>query len=117
MYEAKLNPPLTTALFRRRVLLHVSIVMALIATSLTAGILGYRFLSTPHMAWIDAFLNAAMLLGGMGPVAPELSNDRVKLFAGFYAMYAGLAFIAAGGLLLAPFIHRLMHKLHWEDQG
>ena len=117
MYEAKMRPPLTATLFRKRVLLHVSIVLALIAVSLSVGMLGYRFLSTPHMEWIDAFLNAAMLLGGMGPVGPELSNDRVKLFAGFYAMYAGLAFIAAGGLLLAPFIHRLMHKLHWVDKG
>ncbi len=117
MYEQRMRPPLTPARFRRRVVLHVSVVLTLIALSLAVGMLGYHFLATPEMPWIDAFLNAAMLLGGMGPVDPSLSNDRVKLFAGCFAMYAGLAFIAAGGLLLAPFVHRLMHKLHWQDKG
>jgi hypothetical protein len=117
MYEHRTHKPLTPALFRRRVVLHSSVVLAMITASLFIGMIGYHALSTPAMPWIDAFLNSAMLLGGMGPVDPSLTNDRVKLFAGFYAMYAGLAFIAAGGLLLAPFVHRLMHKLHWQDKG
>ena len=68
-------------------------------------------------AWIDAFVNAAMLLGGMGPVNP-LQTDAGKLFAGLYALYAGLVFLAVAGLLLAPFAHRLLHWFHWDsDQG
>ena len=67
-----------------------------------------------HLPWRDAFLNAAMLLGGMGPVKTDLSEPG-KLFAGLYALYAGLVFIAVTGLLLAPAVHHLMHHAHWDD--
>ncbi len=83
----------------------------LIAFSLGAGMLGYHFLG--GLAWIDAFLDAAMILSGMGPLS-QLSNDAAKLFAGCYAIYCGIALIATTGVILAPLIHRSMHKFHLE---
>jgi hypothetical protein len=68
------------------------------------------------MGWLDAFLNAAMILGGMGPV-DTLHNPAGKLFAGLYALYSGLVLIAIAGLLLAPFLHRLMHRFHLEGRS
>jgi hypothetical protein len=65
------------------------------------------------LAWRDGFLNAAMLLGGMGPIDPP-HTDGGKLFEGFYALYAGLVFLIAASLLLAPAFHRLIHKFHWD---
>jgi hypothetical protein len=115
MYESRHKPVLTPALFRRRVFIHVSFVSGLLAVSLYGGMLGYHTLA--QMAWTDAFVNAAMLLGGMGPVGPDLPDAAAKIFAGCYALYCGLVFIAAGGLLLAPFVHRIMHKLHWDDKN
>ena len=73
--------------------------------------LGYMYFE--HLSLVDAFLNAAMLLGGMGPVnAPVTTNG--KLFAGIYALYSGLVFIAAAALLFTPVVHRVMHKYHWS---
>ena len=88
--------------------------LALLAVSLPAGMAGYIHFES--LSWRDAFLNAAMLLGGMGPVnAPQ--TDGGKLFAGIYALYAGLAFIVAAGVLLTPVLHRLLHKFHWNQGG
>ncbi|MEP7325310.1 MAG: hypothetical protein ABI836_05110, partial [Gemmatimonadota bacterium] len=70
-----------------------------------------KFESLP---WRDAFENAAMLLGGMGPVNTPTTNEG-KLFAGFYALYAGLVFLVVAAILLTPMVHRIMHKLHWEE--
>ena len=68
------------------------------------------------MRWIDAFLNAAMLLGGMGPVDPQLRTTGGKLFAGFYALYAGMVVLVAASILVAPLMHRYMHKFHLESR-
>jgi hypothetical protein len=93
------------------VLLHFAAALALLLVSLMLGMAGYGYFE--HLSWRDAFLNAAMLLGGMGPVdAPR--TDGGKLFAGLYALYAGLVFLVAAGLLFAPVVHRVMHKFHWE---
>jgi hypothetical protein len=102
----------------RRFLLHRvgrTLVLGLtaIAASLLIGMLGYRF--TTGMGWMDAFLNAAMILGGMGPVN-ALHSAAGKLFAGLYALYSGLVLIGIAGLLLAPFMHRLLHKFHMEGR-
>jgi len=105
---------LSRAKFARRLLVHIAAAMALLIVSLFSGMLGYvRF---EHLSWIDAFLNAAMLLGGMGPVNPPLT-DAGKLFAGMYALYAGLVFIVSAALLLTPLIHRLLHRFHWEEHA
>jgi hypothetical protein len=69
-----------------------------------------------HMPWLDAFLNSAMLLGGMGPVKTDLSEPG-KFFAGVYALYAGLVFIAVMSIILVPVIHRVLHRFHWAEQG
>jgi hypothetical protein len=75
------------------------------------GMGGYHWIA--RFSWIDAFLNTCMLLGGMGPVG-DLPNNAAKLFAGFFALYSGLVFLAVTALLLTPVIHRVLHRFHWE---
>ena len=87
--------------------------MSLIGASLLAGMLGYRHYE--HMDWVDAFVNAAMLLGGMGPVKTDGLSEAGKLFAGLYALYAGLVFIAVMGIMLTPVVHRMLHRFHWVE--
>ena len=98
--------------FWRRMLTHFAISLGLLGVSLLVGIWGYQYYE--HLLWRDAFLNAAMLLGGMGPVKTDLSESG-KVFAGLYALFAGLVVIAVAGLLLAPGVHHLMHDVHWDD--
>jgi hypothetical protein len=86
--------------------------LGLVAVSLAIGILGYRFFA--RLSWIDALMNAAMILGGMGPVN-YISNNSGKVFASFYALYAGVAFLAISAVLIAPFAHRLLHGLHLDE--
>ncbi|MGE3303347.1 MAG: hypothetical protein AB7M12_09560 [Hyphomonadaceae bacterium] len=84
------------------------------AFSLALGMAGYRY--TEHMGWLDAFLNAAMLLGGMGPVSP-LASDAGKVFAGAYALFCGLVIVVTTGVVLAPVLHRVLHAFHVEDDA
>ena len=112
MYEPKTHPPIPRERFVRRVLLHAAAALAVLALSLVFGMTGYECFE--GLPWRDAFLNSAMLMGGMGPVdAPR--TDGGKLFAGLYALYAGLVFLAAAGLVFAPMMHRLMHRFHWQQ--
>ena len=113
MYESLKQRPLLRATFAQRLLAHLGIALLLVAFSLAVGMIGYHTLE--QLSWIDAFLNAAMLLGGMGPVDPPHS-DAGKLFAGLYALYAGLMFIVTAGLLIMPLLHRLLHRLHWDEK-
>lgn len=114
MYESGKQAPLARPEFAKRLLGHGAFALGLIAVSLAIGVVGYRVFE--NLSWIDAFLNSAMLLGGMGPVnAPQTVAG--KLFAGFYALYAGLAFIVTAGLMFAPVLHRLMHRFHWDGRG
>lgn len=113
MYERIAHPPIPTERFIRRLLLHAAAALALFVVSLVVGVAGYEHFE--HLPWRDAFLNAAMLMGGMGPVnAPQ--TDAGKVFAGLYALYAGLVFLVVAGLLFAPAVHRLMHRFHWDDE-
>lgn len=91
---------------------HLGLAVGLLALSLVLGMWGYEHFE--QLAWRDAFLNSAMLLAGMGPVKTDLS-EAGKLFAGIYALYAGLVVIAVMGLLLSPGVHALMHLVHWYD--
>ena len=87
--------------------------MLLIGGSLAWGMWGYWYFE--KLRWLDAFLNAAMLLGGMGPVeTPQTPGG--KLFAGIYALYSGLVVLAAAGIIIAPVMHRFLHRFHMEEQ-
>jgi hypothetical protein len=113
MYEHHRTKPLPLGRFVRRLLGHLLVAAAVVGISLLGGMWGYEHYE--RLAWRDAFLNTAMLLGGMGPVdAPR--TDAGKLFAGIYALYAGLVFLVVAGLLLAPVIHRILHRVHWEEE-
>ena len=83
-----------------------------ISIALYIGILGYHFFE--GMSWIDAFVNASMILSGMGPVIP-LTSFGGKLFAGFYALFSGLVFIAIIALIFSPIIHQIFYKIHLES--
>ncbi|MBU6433684.1 MAG: hypothetical protein KJS98_10260 [Nitrospirae bacterium] len=100
-------------LLLRRLLLHLAFSLALLAASLAVGMWGYSHYE--HLPWRDAFVNAAMLLGGMGPVKLDLSEPG-KVFAGLFVLYSGLVVIAVTALLLAPGIHHMMKRVHWEDR-
>ena len=113
VYEHRSQPLLSRAQFRRRLFLHAAIALSLMALALGIGVLGYRL--TEGMPWLDALLNASMILGGMGPVT-ELHSDGGKLFASLYALFAGVVFIALTGVLLAPILHRLMHRFHLQEK-
>jgi hypothetical protein len=114
IYERKHQPLVSRAQFARRIALHGGLVVLLLAVSLAVGMAGY--MAFEGLPALDAFLNAAMLLGGMGPVdLPKTAAG--KLFAGGYALYAGLVFIAATALLLAPVAHRVLHHFHWDDKA
>jgi hypothetical protein len=112
MYESLRKPLASWDRFVRRVLNHFGIAMAIIVVSLGIGMGGYRYFE--RMDWIDAFLNAAMLLGGMGPIETKLSWGG-KLFAGLYALYAGMMVLVAASILIAPVFHRLLHRLHLDE--
>ena len=114
MYESKSQRPLTRSQFLQRAGSHGLVVSLLLVFSLGIGVLGYMYFE--HLTWTDAFLNAAMLLGGMGPVNAPVTESG-KLFAGLYALYAGLVFIATAALLFTPFMHRLLHKFHWDEES
>ena len=98
----------------RRQLLTLGFGALLVLASLLIGMIGYRL--TEGMSWIDAFLNAAMLLGGMGPVN-QLHTSVGKLFAGCYALYSGLALLATASIILSPTVHRLLHHFHLQEKG
>jgi hypothetical protein len=112
-YESRRQPLLGLAGFARRLGASLLIAGVLIGLSLAIGMVGYR--ATEHMAWIDAFANAAMILSGMGPLAP-LETWGGKLFAGLYALYSGLLLLAVAGLILAPIVHRVLHRFHLEAE-
>jgi hypothetical protein len=111
MYEHKGQPVISRAAFLRRLATSAGLGIALFAVSLFIGMVGYRV--TEGLSWIDAFLNASMLMGGEGPLDHE-RNTAGKLFEGFYALYSGLAVISIAGVIFAPVVHRFLHKLHKE---
>src|SRR5204863_9187789 len=102
MYELKSQKPLARPNFLRRLLAHFLVAQGLIAFSVALGMAGY--MGFEHLGALDAFLNTTMLLGGMGPVNAPVT-DAGKLFAGFFALYAGLVFIVSAALLFTPLLH------------
>lgn len=111
-YERRGQPPIAVRHFARRVLSHLLVVVGLGGVSLLIGMSGYVFFE--GLTWLDAFLNAAMLLGGMGPIHFP-STPGGKLFAGIYALYAGVVFLVGASVLAAPIVHRVLHTLHWDE--
>ena len=114
MYEPKTARLLSRRQFVGRMARHVGLVGALVVASLGVGMVGY--VGFARMNAVDAFLNSAILLGGMGPVG-DLPTDASKIFAGLYALYAGLVFIASATILFAPVVHRVLHKLHVSEKS
>lgn len=114
MYERRRDRLLSHPEFMRRVARHAVWALVLVGGSLVVGTVGFHLLSrTP---WIDAFLNSAMLLGGMGPIG-DMGPTAGKLFAAFYALYSGLIFLIVAGLLFAPVFHRALHRFHLDSDG
>ena len=111
MYERRGTRPVSRRRFVRRIAGHVGAAGVVVLASLAGGMAGYAYFE--RLPWLDAFLNAAMLLGGMGPVESPTTPGG-KLFAGLYALYAGLVFLVVVGLVLAPLVHRLLHQFHWD---
>lgn len=111
MFEHSAQPLLSRRQFLRRLAQSSGFALALVAGSLLIGMVGYHLLE--GLSWIDAFLNASMLLGGMGPVNAPVTYGG-KLFAGLYALYCGLVVILVTGVLLAPVAHRFLHKFHLQ---
>ena len=109
MYEHRSDPLLSRSSFLRRLLSHFATAMAILGVSLAVGTEGYHVLG--GQPWIDSFLNASMILGGMGQVG-EVPSDGGKLFAAFFALYGGLVLITVASLILAPIVHRVLHRLH-----
>jgi len=111
MFESKSKPVISSKAFTNRILYWVLVTCILVAISLFVGVLGYHYFE--NMPWIDALLNASMILGGMGQVS-VLNTEAGKIFASLYALYSGFFLVICGGLLLAPIFHRLLHKFHSE---
>jgi hypothetical protein len=111
MYEHHTQPLLPRWRFATRLLGSLGVGVAVIGASLGVGMWGYHHFE--GLSWLDAFLNASMILSGMGPLhAPATSGG--KLFAGCYALYSGLVVILITGIVFAPFVHRLLHRFHLE---
>jgi hypothetical protein len=113
MYEHHQEPLLSVRAFLWRMVRHALAFLVLVAAALFMGAAGYHWLE--DIPWVDAVLNASMILGGMGPV-DVLRTEAGKLFASGYALFSGLIFVAAMGVLFLPLVHRLLHKFHIEDE-
>lgn len=112
MYEHRHEALLPFGDFVRRLATHGGIALGLLVFSLGIGMLGYHFFE--GLPWLDALVNASMLLGGMGPVDP-LRTVAGKLFASFYALYSGLIFLVMAGMIFVPVFHRFLHRFHLEE--
>lgn len=114
MYEHLRQPLISRKAFLKRQAWHAFFAFGIICVSLLIGILGYRIFE--GMAFIDCLLNAAMILGGMGPVS-VLHTNAGKMFASIYALYSGIVFLVVAGVLVAPAFHRLLHHFHMERES
>jgi hypothetical protein len=112
MYEHRNEALISHGAFLRRLAKHGGVALVLIVCSLGIGILGYHILE--GLSWLDALVNASMLLGGMGPV-DQLHTPAGKIFASFYALYSGMIFLVIAGLLFVPVFHRILHRFHMDE--
>lgn len=115
MYEHRKQPLATKATFYQRILKNIIIATIVLIVCLAIGVAGYYY--TTKMELIDALHNAAMILGGMGLVdVAKVSSQNAKLFSSFYALFSGVVFITNIGIILAPALHRLFHRLHVDEK-
>jgi hypothetical protein len=105
-----LAPP---QVFFLRLLVNIAAGLGLVIVSLAVGMAGYH--GYEGLGWLDAFLNASMILSGMGPLMSPVTTGG-KLFAGFYALYSGLAVLVIAGVIFAPVVHRFLHRFHLEAE-
>lgn len=113
MFEHRTHPVLGWPIFIRRAGRHLLWGFAAIVPAVGLGTTGYHLLG--RLPWIDAFLNASMILGGMGPV-DRMETSAAKLFSALYALFSGLVFIAVVGVVIAPWVHRMIHVMHAEEE-
>jgi hypothetical protein len=113
MFEHHTDPLLSRVKFLLRFARNFLASLAIIVGSLFIGMAGYRHYES--MSWTDAFLNASMLLSGMGPIGAPASEGG-KVFAGLYALYSGFVVILASGIVLAPLVHRMLHRFHLSGE-
>jgi|SRR6478609_1150210 len=111
-FEHHSRPLLPTREYFKRVLRYTLFAILLIAGSLGIGVLGYHYIN--HLSWLDALVNASMILAGMGPVDP-LMNDGAKYFASFYSIFSGVVFLSTVAVFLSPIVHRFLHKMHISE--
>lgn len=113
MFEKRTEPLASTQTFLIRLVRSFIFGLVLVALAQFIGMLGYHFFE--KMSWVDAFVNAAMILSGMGPLT-ILSTTSGKIFAGLYALFSGLVFILLMGIIFAPILHRFFHKFHLDTE-
>lgn len=114
MFEHRRQPLLPRRFFYARLARSAAVAGIIVFLSLGMGMCGYHFLE--HMPWLDAFVNASMILSGMGPVG-DLKTAAGKFFAGCYALFSGLAFISSIGIVAAPLFHRFIHRFHLANKS
>lgn len=112
MLERRASPLAPRRTFARRLALSFAVGAGIIGISLVLGMAGYHFLES--QPWLDAFLNAAMILSGMGPITTSFQTDGGKLFAGLFALYSGFAVVVATGIVFVPVVHRLLHRFQLD---
>jgi hypothetical protein len=113
MFELKHQKIAPPVVFIKRLFIFIGIAILLIIFALAIGVAGYHWIA--GLAWVDALLNAAMILGGMGPV-DLLTSAAAKIFASLYALFSGLVFIAVMGIVFSPIVHRMLHKFHIDNR-
>jgi len=113
MFEHHKKPLISRDAFYMRLLRNFLWSLIIVFLSLLLGVLGYHF--TENLRWLDSLLNASMILGGMGPV-DVLKTPEGKLFASFYALFSGLALLTTMSVVLAPVLHRFLHKFHLDEK-
>jgi hypothetical protein len=111
-FESKGQPIASPWRFTHRLLLHLLVSALIVIFALAVGVLGYHFVA--KFSWVDALLDASMILAGMGPVG-KLTSDASKVFASAYALFSGLVFIGVTAILIAPVVHRVLHAFHMDD--
>jgi hypothetical protein len=111
-FEHRTQPPLPANMFVGRLARYFAAATSLVIAALGLGVIGYHVFE--NLSLTDSFLNASMILGGMGPVN-EIHTEAGKIFAGMYALFSGIIFLIAVGLIIAPLLHRLLHRFHFEE--